>query len=56
MTDVFTYILALAGVWTVVLPAIVAAKLRRLKLTASDACAAPRLLSSGERRDLGGDA
>ncbi len=33
MSDVFTYILALAGVWTIVLPAIVAAKLRRLKLT-----------------------
>jgi cellulose synthase/poly-beta-1,6-N-acetylglucosamine synthase-like glycosyltransferase len=34
MSDVFTYILALAGVWTIALPAIVAAKLRRLKLTA----------------------
>ena len=33
MTDVFTYILALAGVWTVALPAIVAARLRRLRLT-----------------------
>jgi hypothetical protein len=33
MSDVFTYILALSGIWTVVLPAIVAAKLRRLRLT-----------------------
>jgi len=34
MSDVFTYILALAGVWTIFLPAVVAAKLRRLKVTA----------------------
>jgi glycosyltransferase XagB len=34
MSDVFTYILALAGVWTILLPAVVAAKLRRLKVTA----------------------
>jgi glycosyltransferase XagB len=33
ISDVFTYILALSGVWTIVLPALVAAKLRRLKLT-----------------------
>lgn len=33
-SDVFTYILALAGVWAILLPAIVAGKLRRLKLTA----------------------
>jgi glycosyltransferase XagB len=33
MSDVFTYILALSGVWTIVLPATIAAKLRRLKLT-----------------------
>jgi len=35
MSDVFTYILALAGVWTILLPAIIAAKLRRLKVTLS---------------------
>ena len=35
MTDVFTYILALSGVWTVLLPALVAARFRRLKVTAS---------------------
>jgi cellulose synthase/poly-beta-1,6-N-acetylglucosamine synthase-like glycosyltransferase len=35
MTDVFTYILALSGVWTIVLPAFIAAKFRRLKVTAS---------------------
>jgi glycosyltransferase XagB len=34
MSDVFTYILALAGVWTILLPAVVAAKLRRLNVTA----------------------
>jgi glycosyltransferase XagB len=34
MSDVFTYILALAGVWTILLPAVIAAKLRRLKVTA----------------------
>ncbi len=35
MTDVFTYILALAGVWTILLPALIAAKFRRLKVTTS---------------------
>ena len=35
MIDVFTYILALSGVWTVLLPALVAARFRRLKVTAS---------------------
>jgi glycosyltransferase XagB len=35
MTDVFTYILALSGVWTILLPAFVAAKFRRLKMTAN---------------------
>jgi glycosyltransferase XagB len=35
MTDVFTYILALSGVWTILLPALVAAKFRRLKVTPS---------------------
>ena len=35
MTDVFTYILALSGVWTILLPAFIAAKFRRLKVTAS---------------------
>lgn len=33
-SDVFVYILALFGVWTIVLPAVVAAKWRRLNLTA----------------------
>jgi glycosyltransferase XagB len=33
MSDVFTYILALSGVWTIVLPAVLAAKFRRLNLT-----------------------
>jgi hypothetical protein len=31
-TDVFVYILALAGIWSILLPAIVAAKLRKLNL------------------------
>ena len=35
MSDVFTYILALSGVWTILLPALIAAKLRRLKVTMS---------------------
>jgi hypothetical protein len=35
MSDVFTYILALAGVWTILLPALVAARFRRLKVTTS---------------------
>jgi hypothetical protein len=30
------YILALSGVWTIVLPAVIAARLRRLKLTAGE--------------------
>jgi cellulose synthase/poly-beta-1,6-N-acetylglucosamine synthase-like glycosyltransferase len=33
MSDVFTYILALSGVWTIVLPAVIAAKLRRLRVS-----------------------
>jgi hypothetical protein len=32
MTDVYTYILALGGVWSIVLPAVAAARLRGLKL------------------------
>jgi hypothetical protein len=35
MIDVFTYILALSGVWTILLPAVIAAKFRRLNVTAS---------------------
>jgi glycosyltransferase XagB len=35
MTDVFTYILALSGIWTILLPAVIAAKFRSLKLAAS---------------------
>jgi hypothetical protein len=35
LSDVFTYILALAGVWTILLPAVIAAKFRGLKVTAS---------------------
>jgi hypothetical protein len=35
MSDVFTYILALSGVWTILLPAVIAAKFRRLNVTAS---------------------
>jgi glycosyltransferase XagB len=34
-SDVYVYILALFGIWTIVLPAVVAAKLRRLNLKAS---------------------
>ena len=30
MSDVFTYILALSGVWTILLPAVIAARIRRL--------------------------
>jgi hypothetical protein len=33
-TDVFVYILALFGVWAIILPAVVAVKLRRFNLTA----------------------
>ena len=35
LSDVFTYLLALAGVWTILLPAIIAAKFRGLKVTTS---------------------
>ncbi|HZZ22522.1 MAG TPA: glycosyltransferase [Roseiarcus sp.] len=35
LSDVFTYILALAGVWTILLPAVVAAKFRGLKVSTS---------------------
>ena len=35
LSDVFTYILALAGVWTILLPAVIAAKFRSLKVTTS---------------------
>ena len=35
MIDVFTYILALSGVWTILLPAVIAAKFRRLNVTAN---------------------
>ena len=35
LSDVFTYILALAGVWTILLPALIAGRLRRLRVTAS---------------------
>jgi hypothetical protein len=35
LSDVFTYILALSGIWTILLPAIIAAKFRRLKGTTS---------------------
>jgi glycosyltransferase XagB len=35
LSDVFTYILALAGVWTILLPAIIAARFRGLKVTTS---------------------
>ena len=35
MSDVFAYILALSGVWTILLPAVIAAKFRRLNVTAS---------------------
>lgn len=40
-TDVFVYILALAGIWSMAVPVIVAAKLRRLHLTAKDLALAP---------------
>ena len=35
LTDVFTYILALSGIWAMLLPAFVAARLRGLRLTLS---------------------
>jgi len=34
-TDVFVYLLAIAGVWAIVIPAVAAARPRRLKLTAA---------------------
>ena len=40
-TDVFTYILALAGIWALAVPAIVVARLRRLDLRARDFALAP---------------
>ena len=40
-TDVFVYILALAGIWSMAVPAIVAAKLRRLNLDAKILALAP---------------
>ncbi len=40
-TDVFVYILALAGIWALALPVIVAAKLRNLNLTAKTLALAP---------------
>ena len=40
-SDVFTYILALAGIWALAVPAIVATRLRRLDLTAKDFALAP---------------
>ena len=40
-TDVFTYILMLAGIWALAVPAIVASRLRRLDLTAKDFALAP---------------
>jgi cellulose synthase/poly-beta-1,6-N-acetylglucosamine synthase-like glycosyltransferase len=33
ISDVFTYILAVAGIWTILLPALVATRFRRLKVT-----------------------
>jgi hypothetical protein len=54
LSDVFTYILALAGVWTILLPAVIAAKFRGLKVTTSVACAAPCILYSGDCGDVGG--
>ena len=35
MSDVFTYILAISGIWTILLPAVIAAKFRGLNLTAN---------------------
>ena len=40
-TDVFTYILALAGIWALAVPAVVAARLRGLELSAKDFALAP---------------
>ena len=39
--DVYVYILASAGIWTLAVPAVVVAKLRRLNLTAKDFALAP---------------
>ncbi len=41
MGDVFTYILALAGIWAIVMPLFVAAKLRGFKLTSSELALLP---------------
>jgi glycosyltransferase XagB len=35
MSDVFTYILALSGIWTILLPALIAARIRRLNVPTS---------------------
>ncbi len=53
-TDVFVYILALAGIWSIAVPALVAAKLRRLNLTAKTLALAPLyyLLVSLERSPI----
>ncbi len=40
-SDVFTYLLAFAGIWAVALPAIVAARQRQLNLTAKTLALAP---------------
>lgn len=40
-TDVFTYILTLAGIWALAVPAVVAARLRRLDLSARDFALGP---------------
>jgi hypothetical protein len=52
LSDVFTYILALAGVWTILLPALIAAKFRGLKVTTSVLVLLP--VYSGDRGDVGG--
>ena len=55
MTDVFTYILALSGIWAIVLPAAVAARLRGLKLTLRTLALMPVYYLLFDRRDLDGD-
>lgn len=40
-SDVFTYLLAFAGIWAMLVPAIVAARLRRLNLSATTLALAP---------------
>ena len=55
MTDVFTYILALAGAWTIALPASIAARLRGSRVSLRRFRADAGLLHAGVRRDLGGD-